>query len=131
MKFLLTLILLISTSVAFAQEEGYIKGIVLDQEMDNEPLAFAHISIKGHDTTMRTELDGSYNMQVKPGTYSIEFSFTGYTKKIITDIIVKDGKTTTINDITLGALQFDKAQLSKITEKESAQKVSVASLLFK
>ena len=131
MKFLISIIILITTAVTFAQEQGSIQGIVLDHEVDNEPLAFAHVSLKGDTNAMRTEMDGSYSLQVKPGTYTLVFSFIGYKKQEVVDIMVKSGETTTVKDISLGALQIDKAQLSKMTANEGAKKVSTASLLFK
>jgi len=93
----------VSSLIAVKSQNGQIKGIVLDKEFDNQPLAFATIKIK--DTTISTssDLDGSFSFNLKPGNYHIEIVFSGYETVKIQDIKV-NSKTTTICNQALQAL---------------------------
>ena len=55
-----------------------ITGVVLDFENDNEPLFFTEVTVKELDKTVTTEIDGSFKISLKPGTYTIIYNFMGY-----------------------------------------------------
>lgn len=131
MRIIITILFLIASTSIHAQERGEIQGIVLDSEMNNQPFAFAHINIKELDTNIRTELDGSFTLNAKPGTYTIVLSFAGYQKIEIPHIIVKAGETTTIEKLSLSALQLDEVQLTQASESDRFRKRRIASLRSK
>ncbi|MDH7446006.1 TonB-dependent receptor [Aquimarina sp. 2201CG14-23] len=124
MKKLFTAIALFYLGLNFAQETGSIAGTLLDKEVNNQPLPFANIVIVGTSTGTSTDFDGKYEMTNIPiGTYTLEFSFTGYETLRIPNVIVESDKVTVI-DTGLGATAaelgevFIKVQTSK--EREQA-----------
>lgn len=68
----------VSSLISDTSQNGEIQGIVLDNEFDNEPLAFAEISVKNTNLTTTSDLDGTFSFNLKPGTYTLVFNFTGY-----------------------------------------------------
>lgn len=79
MKQLFFLTLFSLSLCAFGQETTTIKGKLLDNEFNNEPLAFVTISVKGTDVKTSSELDGSYSIEnLNPGKYVLVYSFIGY-----------------------------------------------------
>ncbi len=126
MNKILTLIAtLFFASVVFGQEVGTIKGIVLDE--NESPLIGSTILIEGTTQGTTADIDGSYTIpNVAPGSYQLEFSFMGFSAKLI-PITVTAGQTTTIN-ATLGedALQMDEIIVTGALDKRTKLESSVA-----
>jgi len=80
-------------------QNGKIEGKILDGELD-DVLPFANVTIVGTNKGSTSDFDGLYSIEVKPGTYTVSFSFVGYQTKEITEILVKENETTRI-DVTL------------------------------
>lgn len=97
MKNLLLLLILVTSFSSLAQNTGAIAGKLIDQEYNNEPLAFANVLIKGTAKGTMSNMDGSYNVSdLVPGSYTLVFSFVGYeTREIAMDVIA--GKVTEVN----------------------------------
>ena len=125
-KLTLTIVLFFTFIIGFAQN-GSIAGKVLDKEVNNDPLPFANISIKGTTKGTTSDFDGLYQIsEVAPGTYTLVVSFVGYKTKEIPNVVVTAGKTTTI-DVILGA---DAAALDAIIIVATTRKVSEAATLL-
>jgi len=121
MKKNLIAILLLITSIAFGQSKGKISGTVYDKEVNNEPLPFANVFIKGTNNGVTTEFDGTYKIVVEPGTYTLVFSFIGYETIEVTNTVVKQGETIVINK-TMNAskgVSLSEIQISGSTKRES------------
>lgn len=126
MRFLVVVFLLVSTfsfgqtfemeSLLKETKNGSISGIVADNEFDNEPLAFASIAIKETNTTLTSELDGSFSVDLKPGIYTLEFSFIGYEPIIVENVLVKSNTTTTANQ-NLKAVRIASISIASQVEK--------------
>jgi len=86
------------------QENCKIKGFVFDNENNNEPLLFATVAVKNTTISTITELDGSFSINLKPGTYTLIYSFVGY-KTIEVDTIIVASNNTTLKNQTLSALE--------------------------
>ena len=95
MKKLIIAFVFISQLVA-AQSKGTITGMLTDEEVNNEPLPFASVFIKGTTVGGTTDFDGNYSIAVKEGNHILIFSFIGYTT-VEKNIIVKAGETIIIN----------------------------------
>ena len=106
MQKIIFIIALLLTGIAFAQDKGTIQGIVLDKEVNNEPLPFVNVLIKGSEISTTTDLDGKHILKADPGVYTLIFNFAGYEKFEITNVIVKEGEVTKLKDIPLSALSF-------------------------
>jgi len=80
----------------FAQE-GSLKGVLLDGEFDNEPLAFATVTIKEIDKTVNTDENGEYFLEIESGTYTLVLDFVGYESREIKDVVVEE-RSVRLND---------------------------------
>ncbi|MFA5298164.1 MAG: carboxypeptidase-like regulatory domain-containing protein [Lutibacter sp.] len=118
MRFLLIVILLLSSTSIFSQsfevssffsksnKNGNIKGIVTDGEGNNEPLAFVTIGIKNSDIEAETNIDGSFSIIIKPGTYTLVYRFIGYKTAEIENVVVASNGTI-VNNQSLVALTMN------------------------
>ncbi len=104
MKQYLLVILFFTSSFLIAQDKGTISGLVLDHEVNNEPLPYTIVSIKGTSENVMTDLDGKLNLVIEPGTYTLSFNFPGYKKVILEKIEVVENKTTKLDDVILKSL---------------------------
>ena len=96
MKLKLIVTLLLINLVSFAQNKGTVSGTLTDKDLNNEPLPFANVIIKGTNIGVTTNETGKYSLSIEAGTYTIQFSFLGY-ETIEEKIVVKAGETLTIN----------------------------------
>jgi outer membrane receptor protein involved in Fe transport len=95
MKKIILAFVLISQLIS-AQSKGTVKGMLTDGEVNNEPLPFANIFIKGTTVGGTSDFDGNYNLSVDAGKHVLVFSFVGY-QTVEKNIIVKVKETLTIN----------------------------------
>jgi len=117
----IALLFILFNSIVFSQTKGTISGTVLDKEVDNSPLPFANVFIKGTAIGTTTDFNGNYTLQANPGTYTFVFSFIGYKTIEIPNAIVKENETITINK-TLSAsegVSLSEIQITGSTKKES------------
>lgn len=121
-KFLLVAVLTF-VHFGFAQT-GTIRGKLMDGEF-NEVLPFANILIKGTTIGTTSDFEGAYSLDVEPGTYTLSFSFLGYTSQEITDVVVEAGKTVDVNV----SLQPASAQLDEVVLTTTVRKNTEASVL--
>lgn len=86
----------VSSFFSDAQKNGKIEGLVLDNEVDNEPLAFAIITVKNTDFETNSDLDGTFSFNLKPGNYILEVQFLGYETIELRNVTVVAGNTLSI-----------------------------------
>ncbi|MCC4211557.1 TonB-dependent receptor [Leeuwenhoekiella parthenopeia] len=117
----LVLLVLIFTSAAFAQGTGSVVGVLSDKEMNNEPLPFATVQLKGTTKGTTTDFDGLYEIaNVDAGTYTVVFSFVGYETVEIPNVVVEAGKVTTINTgLGATAAALDEVVITTTVSRES------------
>lgn len=90
-----TLILCLLVSTISAQT-GSVRGLLTDAQ-SGEPIMFANVLVKETGTGTTTDLDGNYSLTLDPGTYSLEFSYVGYSTLGVTDVEIAAGKDTELN----------------------------------
>ena len=73
-----------------------ISGLVIDGEF-NDVLPFANVVVVETSDGTTTDFDGKYFIDLSEGKYTIEFSFVGYEKKRISELIVTQGKITNLD----------------------------------
>ena len=79
MRISLYLILFLFGTSVFGQATGSIVGKLIDKEMNDEPLPFANVLIKGTTKGTTSDFDGLYELDgLEPGTYTVVYSFLGY-----------------------------------------------------
>ncbi|MEZ4699048.1 MAG: TonB-dependent receptor [Rhodothermales bacterium] len=82
-------------------QTGRLAGVVTDAE-SGTPLPGVTVVIDGTTRGTTTDVDGRYViLNLSPATYSIRFSFVGYTTRVIDGILVTSGRTTSL-DTELG-----------------------------
>ena len=82
---------------AHAQENGSIRGTVTDQDFD-QSLGLVEVSIIETQQTVATTAEGNYVFpEVEPGTYTMVFNKSGYTRRLRGDVLVQSGEVTEVN----------------------------------
>ena len=75
---MLVILCFVTTLFSFAQQNtGTIIGKIIDASNGDE-LAFASVTVKGKTIGVITDVDGSYKLEIPPGTYTLLFSYIGY-----------------------------------------------------
>ncbi len=125
MKQLFVLIILFASTAINAQN-GSVAGTLTDKETSGQPLPFANVLIKGTTKGTTSDFDGNYSItNMKPGTYTIEFSFVGYQSVEKANVVVTAGNTTTVNqEMSAGAI------LDEVIVKTTVRKETEAALLL-
>ncbi|GAB3329714.1 TonB-dependent receptor [Marivirga atlantica] len=126
MKILLQVIILffgVSLN-AFAQK-GTIRGTVTDAA-NGEPLFGVNAVIAGTTTGAVTDFDGKFQINVEPGTYTLQISFVTYQKITIEGVEVKEGGVNIIDNISM---KEDVAQLGEVVVTAKAIRTTEAALL--
>jgi hypothetical protein len=81
------LALLLFPSIIFAQT-GIIEGRIFD-EINNEPIIGANVTIKGTTNGATTDIDGNYKIEgLTAGLYNIEVSYLGYETQTLFEVEV-------------------------------------------
>jgi len=128
MKGILVLILLVLSQVfagfAFAQK-GTIRGGIFD-EASGEPLYGVSILVKETSTGTVTDFDGKFEIQVAPGTYSLQISYISYSSVELTGIAVKEGAVQVINDLMMSE---EASELETVTIAASAIRTTESALM--
>ncbi|MGB7393660.1 MAG: TonB-dependent receptor [Pricia sp.] len=111
-----------------AQGTGSIVGTLTDKEVNDEPLAFANVLIKGTTKGTTSDFDGLYEIaNLDPGTYTVVFSYLGYETVEIPNVAVEAGKATTVN-VPMSASEG--VSLDEVVVTISARKDSETALLL-
>ena len=112
----------ISTAV-FAQT-GTLSGVVTEKGSALEVIG-GNVIIAGTSTGTTTEFDGTYVLEIAPGTYNIEFSYIGFQNFLAENVIITAGETTTL-DV---ALEDESVELESVVVTGKAFKNTEASVL--
>ena len=71
---MLVILCFVTTLFSFAQQKtGTIIGKIIDASNGDE-LAFASVTVKGKTIGVITDVDGSYKLDIEPGSYTLLFS---------------------------------------------------------
>lgn len=119
MKKFTTVLALFLAITLNAQDKATIQGLVTDKEMNNEPLPFANVFVKGTAIGVTTDFDGNYSFSVDEGVVVVVFSFVGY-QTVEVPLTVVDGESYTLNQL-LGAsegITMDEVVVQAIVSKE-------------
>lgn len=127
-KFLLvTALLYIGIVQGQEPANGSIVGKLMDKEVQGESLPFANVIIKGTSSGTTSDINGLYSLaDLKPGNYSIVFSFIGYETLEVPNVVVAAGKITEVNT----SLGSSAASLNEVLIKTVSRKDSEIALLL-
>lgn len=103
MNYLTKIILLFGTmavmSVSLFSQTGTLSGVVTDQDYGDAMIG-ATVQIKDTKLGAMTKVDGSYTIKkITPGTYTVTFSYIGYAKTEVQDVVIKADEDTKIEII--------------------------------
>lgn len=127
MKVFYSFLLFLFTSVLFSQN-AVISGTILDDN-NGSTLPGVDVMIKSLKLTTSTGANGKYIFRnLAPGSYLVEFSYSGYESKEVSDVLVKDNEITDLN-VTMNEIK--KNQLKEVViVRTKAKAESVKSLLL-
>lgn len=128
MKRTFVLILLVLSQVlagfAFAQK-GTVRGTIFD-EITGEPLFGVSVLVKETSTGAVTDFDGKFEIQVDPGSYTLQVSYISYSTIELTEVEVKAGEVNVLNDLLMAEEASD---LETVTISASAIRTTEAALM--
>ncbi|HPH82593.1 MAG TPA: carboxypeptidase-like regulatory domain-containing protein, partial [Flavobacteriales bacterium] len=124
LSFLFLLFLL--PTVALGQKTGSITGTVIDKAT-GETLPGASISIEGTTTGTMTDIEGRFKLaNLAAGSYKIVCSMVSFSKKILSEVEVKEGAATNLM-ISLETVQND---LKEVIIEAEAKRESINALVL-
>lgn len=109
---------------AFAQN-GTIRGAVYE-ESTGEPLYGVSVLVKELSTGAVTDFDGKFEVQVAPGTYTIQASYLSYKAFELTTVVVTSGHVNVLMDILL---KEEASDLEEVTVQASAIRTTESALM--
>ena len=92
----LVLFTFLFAAVSMAQTKATLTGFIIDKDVNNDALAFATVLVKETNSSILTDENGKYFIELNPGNYTIEFSFVGC-ESFEKTVTIKKGEVTTIN----------------------------------
>jgi len=103
------------------QDKGRITGKVVDNR--NEPIPGVTVQAS-NGAGVLTNIDGSYELALQPGVYTLTFSFVSYDTHKITDITVKEKATLPLDIV----LKSGSSHLKEVTVTGNYKRASVEGL---
>ncbi|MBI1226934.1 MAG: TonB-dependent receptor [Bacteroidetes bacterium] len=90
-KFIFSALIFMMLASILQAQTGKVYGIITD-ETNNETLIGASVLVVETGSGTVSDLDGSYDLKLEPGKYTLEISFTGYQTQKVTDLEIKGGE---------------------------------------
>ena len=123
---LVLLLLLMGGTALSAQAQGKIAGRVTDAA-SGESLIGVNVLIEGTQQGTVTDADGNYILvNVRPGTYTLIFSYIGFQTQNVTDVRAVTGQTTRV-DVEMGEQVIEGEEIIVRAERPLVQKDLTAS----
>lgn len=114
MKYGITLFILAFTSICFSQNTGMVIGKIIDNELQNSPLVFADIAVKGTSIKSHSDVTGLFVIEnIEDGDYTLVCSFIGYETQEI-NVTVNSAQPTEVK-LALAASTVSLLELASIT----------------
>lgn len=87
--------LMLFSSRAFAQVAGSIRGLITDQDFNDQPLAGVNVLVVQTEQTAVSNAQGVYLIEnVAPGTYTLIFSREGFIRQVEAEVLVGSAQLT-------------------------------------
>lgn len=96
MKNLLFFLMLFVAAGSVMAQKGTLTGVIVD-ENSGEELIGVNVFIPDIQRGGVTDLSGRYNIPLDSGIYTLEVSYITHHKKVIEDVEIEPGRTTTLN----------------------------------
>lgn len=125
MRHFLTFLLLLLAGVTLAQN-GIIRGSVIETSTGDPVIGGSIFVVETSGGTV-TDLDGTFEISISPGSYTLQVSYIGYQTLTIEEVEVKAGQVTLLSSLQLSD---DNITLEEIVVKASAIRTSESAILF-
>ncbi len=125
LRFIVQLAICVCFSMVAEAQNGIVRGNVIDEI--GEPLFSANAVLKGTGIGLTSDFDGKFELSAEPGIYELEISFIGYATIVITDVEVKPGEVTLIENIKI---EPSSSQLAAVTVTATQIKNNETSVLL-
>ena len=123
---ILLLIVIFQFIVGFAfAQKGTIRGAIYEQST-GEPLYGVSVLVKESSIGSITDFDGKFEIQIAPGTYSLQISYISYGSVEIQQVEVKEGAVTVLNDVLM---LEDVSELETVTVSAEAIRTTENALM--
>lgn len=109
MKQFLLFLFMLPFGLAFSQD-GIIRGSVIE-DSNGEPIIGANILVQELSTGTTTDLDGTFSIDLAPGTYSLQITYIGYQTLNIEAVEVKAGEISLFENIRLAESSLELAEV--------------------
>lgn len=124
MKRIIIFTLFLNSAALFAQGQtssGTIAGKLVDMGMNEEPLPFANVLIKGSTKGATTNLEGRFQIKdLDPGIYTLTVSYVGYDSREISNVEVVSGKVTEVNTkLGASASTLEEVLINTVSRRDS------------
>jgi len=104
-----------------SEENGRISGKVVDGK--NEPLPGVTIQVQEGKGTV-TNVDGTYELSLPPGVYTLTFSYISYDSRKVTEVVVKEKGFTPLDVV----MKSSGSRLKEVTVTANYKRASVEGL---
>ena len=125
MKHLFYLFVFLYSICSFAQGPSTISGTVTDKDMETVTLPFVNISLQGTNIATTSDENGHYSIEVKPGFYTVEFSYLGYLTSV-ENVTVNASEEKNLNKELLS----DSEELTEVVIKARVNRQKESALLM-
>ncbi|MFN0034399.1 MAG: carboxypeptidase regulatory-like domain-containing protein [Saprospiraceae bacterium] len=98
---------LMAASLFSPAEKAILTGTVTDGK---EALIGTSVSVQKNRTIIKgaiTDVNGKYRIELEPGTYQVEFAYTGFATQRVAEVKVELGKENTLDVVLEGATMLD------------------------
>ncbi|MBK6993471.1 MAG: carboxypeptidase regulatory-like domain-containing protein [Lewinellaceae bacterium] len=102
-------------------EKAYLNGTVTDGK---DALIGATVVAKKDRqivTGAKTDINGKYRLELEPGTYQVEFSYTGFITQRIEDVKVESGKDNLLDIVLESGAILDEVVVTNAKMKKSGE----------
>lgn len=115
-------------------EPGTIRGTVTSLE-DDRPVSDARIFVRGQEVEVATDANGSFMIQLRPGTYDISVIHPDFSSQDVARVEVESGETTgatvelspaavELDDFTITAPRIEGGQADLLAERRESSNVT-------
>ncbi len=110
--------------ISYAQK-GSVEGNISDSKTNN-PISSVTVEVLNTNFTKAANVEGQFSFNLDAGkTYALKISAVGYQTKIVDEVAVEEGKTTTLNIIIEAVSKTE----GEVVVRSSARKETTAALI--
>ncbi|NNF34285.1 MAG: TonB-dependent receptor plug domain-containing protein, partial [Saprospiraceae bacterium] len=114
-------------------QTGTIRGTIFD-DSTGEAILFGNVQVVGTSVATTSDLDGAYSLELEPGTYSLLYTYIGFSDLTINEVVINEGEVTNldvrikvtselIDEVVISAVQARNTEAALATIKKRSTNV--------